>query len=156
MQTCAFTFRVDSSIPKFELSSQQPAIPMTVRFDPRAKVTVGAPKGDKRPINYPKSRISRALASQPKNNLLLVGLPAAPAEETINSKQDSTFPLAWEFGYTIATYVNLATETKIQTLIDVSLPDSVSSSRRGINKKDILCLSQWLGKSYLCWVHSGV
>lgn len=95
MQTCAFTFRVDSNIPKFELSSQQPAVPMTpLKFSFGANITCGATKWGKRPIKHPKSRLSiraRLALQKTKNKLLLVDLPPTP-EETINSKQDPTFP----------------------------------------------------------------
>lgn len=68
--------------------------------------------------------------------LLLFGLPAP--EETINSK--------------IRQQTTLVAETKFQ--IDIPLPAS-TSSRRGINEKDILCLSQWRGSDCLRWGLSG-
>lgn len=135
MQQCVFTFRADSGTPKFELSSQ-PAVPMTLEFNLGA--TIGAPKG-KRPLNRPKSRLSRALALQPKDKTpfaatpLLVDHPVP--EETVNSK---TRLSRFQENLDIREQTTLASETK--NAINV-LPDSVSSPR-GINGKDFLCLPQ--------------
>lgn len=136
MRRCEFTFRADSGTPKFELSSQ-PAVPMTLEFDLGA--SIGAPKG-KRPINRPKSRVSRALALKPKDKAsfaatpLLVDLPVP--EETINSK---TRLSRFQENLDIRQQTTLAAETKFA--IDVPFPDSVSC-RSGINEKDLLCFPQ--------------
>lgn len=149
MQRCGFTFRADSGTPKFELSSQ-PAVPMTLEFDLGA--IAGAPKG-KRPINHPKSRVSRALALQSKCKTsfaatpLHVDLPAP--EETINSK---TRLSRFQENLDIRQQNTLAAETKIP--IDVPLPASVSS-RCGINEEDVLCLSQWASRRSWRWGLSG-
>lgn len=136
MQKCGFTYRADSGTPKFELSSQ-PAVPMTLEFGLGA--TVGTPRG-KRPVNHPKSRVSRALALQPKDKTSFAATPClvdVPApEETINSK---TRPSRLHENLDIRQQTTLAAETKIR--LDVPLPTSVSA-RRGINEKDNLCLSQ--------------
>lgn len=135
MQQCGFTFRADSgTTPKFELSSQ-PASPMALKFEIGATTTIGAPKG-KRPINRPKSRVSRAtLALQPKEDkkmtsfaaattpLLVVDLPAVLPEETINSK--TRLSRSGENLDIREQQTTLTAETK--NAIDVPLPDSVSS-----------------------------
>lgn len=156
MQKCGFTFRADNGTPTFELSSQ-PAIPMALKFDLGA--IAGAPKG-KRPINHPKSRASRALALQLKDDtsfaattanskfgfsaessataiastLLVFGVPAP--EKTIDSK---TRLSRFQENLNIPQQTRLAAE--IKDPMDDPLPASISS-RRDINEKYNLCLSQ--------------